>query len=80
MGYVIALGLILLSFVCLGYFLVTERFTKAKPWILVLLGIFFLIKLGEFVFSLKNDSTDKKENTIKEQSAPKEVKEFLKTR
>lgn len=80
MGYVIALGLILLSFVCLGYFLVTERFTKVKPWIFGLLGIIFLITLGEFVFSLKNDSTDKKENTIKEQSAPKEVKEISKTR
>lgn len=43
MQYVFALGLILLSFVCLGYFLVTERFKKSKPWIFGSVGILILI-------------------------------------
>lgn len=49
MGYVIALGLILLSFVCLGYFLVSEKFQKIKPWIFGIVGILFLIGLGIFI-------------------------------
>lgn len=74
MGYVIALGLILLSFVCLGYFLVSERFKKAKPWIFGIVGILFLIALGIFVLSLINGSNDIKENSEIEQSVPKELK------
>lgn len=73
MGYVIALGLILLSFVCLGYFLVTERFKNAKPWIFGVVGIIFLIVLGRFVFTLNNDGVDKNDKTPMEQSAPKAV-------
>lgn len=50
MGYVFALGLILLSFVCLGYFLVTERFKRSKPWIFGSVGILILTIFVILVF------------------------------
>lgn len=73
MGYVVSLGLILLSFVCLGYFLVTERFKKAKPWIFSVVGAIFLIALGKFVFTLNKGVSNGKESPVIEQSVPKAV-------
>ena len=45
MEYVIALGTILLLFVCLGYFIVVKRFDKFKPWIFGILGVVLIILL-----------------------------------
>lgn len=52
--YVIILGVLLLLFVCLGYFVITPRFEKNKPWIFGGLTISFLIVL--IWFFIKNFS------------------------
>lgn len=58
MQYVIALGVILLLFVCLGYFVVSDVLKKYKPGIFGILTIVFIIFL--FVYSCQsNDDTDK---------------------
>jgi len=43
--YVIILGVLLLLFVCLGYFVITPRFEKKKPWLFGGLTLSFVIAL-----------------------------------
>lgn len=58
MQYVVALGVVLLLFVCLGYFVVSDVLKKYKPWIFGILTVVFIIFL--FVYSCQSDSdTDK---------------------
>jgi hypothetical protein len=58
MEYVAVLGVILLLFLCLSYFLTsTSRIImKAKPWIFTILLILFSIYIGTFFCKHKDDS------------------------
>ncbi len=49
--YVIALGIILLLFICVGYFVLNDIFKKHKPWIMLILTIILLASLFYFSYT-----------------------------
>jgi hypothetical protein len=69
MEYVICLGIVLLLFVCLGYFVVGSSIQKFKPYIFGTLTIILLIYMGMFFFKIK----PKKENPISKSSKVEQI-------
>lgn len=64
MRYVIALGLILIVFICLGYFVVREQYSKMKTFLFIFLLIISALSLMGICCSSDGDSMDREQDEV----------------